>query len=63
MQQTLMILRGREGDFVMPSVDLRRDFGQMEVSVYCAPFTIPLLGDFTEAQNGAVLSAAIITSL
>ena len=36
-----------------------KTFGQMEVSVYSAPFAIPLLGDFTEAQNGAVLSAAI----
>lgn len=40
-----------------------KTFGQMEVSVYSAPFTIPLLGDFTEAQNGAVLSAAINSEL
>lgn len=40
-----------------------KDFGQMEVSVYSAPFAIPLLGDFTEAQNGAVLSAAIDSEL
>lgn len=40
-----------------------KTFGQMEVSVYSAPFAIPLLGDFTEAQNGAVLSAAINSEL
>ena len=40
-----------------------KTFGQMEVSVYSAPFVIPLLGDFTEAQNGAVLSAAINSEL
>lgn len=40
-----------------------KKFGQMEVSVYSAPFAIPLLGDFTEAQNGAVLSAAINSEL
>ena len=40
-----------------------KTFGQMEVSVYSAPFAIPLLGDFTEAQNGAVLSAAINSGL
>lgn len=40
-----------------------KNFGQMEVSVYSAPFAIPLLGDFTEAQNGAVLSAAINSEL
>lgn len=40
-----------------------KDFGQMEVSVYSAPYTIPLFGDFTEAQNGAVLSAAINSEL
>lgn len=40
-----------------------KKFGQMEVSVYSAPFVIPLLGDFTEAQNGAVLSAAINSEL
>ena len=40
-----------------------KKFGQMEVSVYSAPFAVPLLGDFTEAQNGAVLSAAINSEL
>ena len=40
-----------------------KTFGQMEVSVYSAPFAIPLLGDYTEAQNGAVLSAAINSEL
>ena len=40
-----------------------KTFGQMEVSVYSAPFAIPLLGDFTEAQNGTVLSAAINSEL
>lgn len=39
------------------------DFGQMEVSVYGAPFAVPLLGEFTEPQNGAVLSAAIDSEL
>ena len=52
--------RGRLCDAIS---GFERDFGQMEVSVYCAPFTIPLLGDFTEAQNGAVLSAAINNEL
>ncbi len=32
-----------------------KKFGQMEVSVYSAPFVIPLLGDFTEAQKVHVL--------
>ena len=40
-----------------------KNFGQMETSVYSAPFAVPLLGDFTEAQNGAVLSAAINSEL
>ena len=40
-----------------------KNFGQMEVSVYSVPFAVPLLGDFTEAQNGAVLSAAINSEL
>lgn len=36
-----------------------RYYGPAEVTVVSAPFTVPLIGDFTESQNGAVLSAAI----
>lgn len=52
-------LEEKKKEFVAALHGFERYFGPAEATVYSAPFTVPLIGDFTEPQNGAVLSTAI----